>query len=406
MKKIWILFVLMFLPFRVWAIELNNLLSPTVLLYDPGKEEIMYEKGSDDVINIASLTKIMTTIVAIENIPKLDDKVLITDSMLAEIPSDASVAGLKVGDEVSYLDLLYASILPSGADATTALAYSIAGSTEGFVNLMNEKAQSLGLENTHFANVTGYDIDNHHSTAKEILKILLYALDNDLFNTIYRTKEYTLSNGLVVKTTLDYYNPSGMYDLSKIVGSKTGYTDNAGLCMASIIDIDGKGLILITLGAKRDLTSPDNIDDALSVISYINQNYKNVVLFEKGAAFLELPVKYSNINTYEVKASEDITYFTDDYDNTNIKYHFDGVDDLSFKNKKGDKIGTVNITYQGETFKEDVYLDSDIKISIVKYLFTSPICIIIYSAIVILLILGVYALKKRKHHHKHIVLAE
>lgn len=403
MKKIGILFILLLLPFRVWAVELTDLLSPTVLLYDPGKEEIMYEKGSDNVINIASLTKIMTTIVAIENIPNLDDKVLITDSMLAEIPSDASVAGLKVGDEVSYLDLLYASILPSGADATTALAHSIAGSTEGFVNLMNEKAQSLGLENTHFANVTGYDIDNHHSTAKEVLKILLYSLKNDLFNKIYRTKEYTLSNGLVVKTTLDYYNPSGMYDLSKIVGSKTGYTDDAGLCMSSIINIDGKELILITLGAQRDLTSPDNIDDALSVISYLNHNYKNVVLFEKGATFLELPVKYSNINTYEVKASEDITYFTDDYDNTNIKYHFDGVDNLSFKNKKGDKIGTINITYQGQEFSQDVFLDTDIKISLGKYLFTSPICIIIYSAIVILLSLGIFGLKKhkRKHHYKH-----
>lgn len=403
MKKIWILFILMLFPFRVWAIELNNLLSPTVLLYDPDKEEIMYEKGSDNVVNIASLTKIMTTIVAIENISNLDDKVLITDSMLAEIPSDASVAGLKVGDEVSYLDLLYASILPSGADATTALAHSIAGSTEGFVNLMNEKAQSLGLENTHFANVTGYDIDNHHSTAKEVLKILLYSLDNDLFNKIYRTKEYTLSNGLVVKTTLDYYNPGGMYDLSKIVGSKTGYTDDAGLCMSSIINFEGKELILITLGAKRDLISPDNIDDALSVISYLNQNYKNVVLFEKDATFLELPVKYSNINTYEVKASEDITYFTDDYDDTSIKYHFDGVDSLSFKNKKGDKIGTINITYQGETFSQDVYLDSDIKMSLAKYIFTGPICIIIYSALVILLILGIFALRKRKHHHKHVL---
>ncbi len=403
MKKIWILFVLILLPFRVWALELTDLHSQTVLLYDLDNEEIIYEKNSNAEVNIASLTKIMTTIVAIENISNLDEKVTITSDILKEIPKDASVAGLKNNDEVTYLDLLYASILPSGADATTALAHYIAGSSENFVNLMNEKASELGLTNTHFVNVTGYDAANHHSTAQEVLKILLYSLKNDLFSTIYKTKEYTLSNGLVIKTTLDYYNPSGMYDLSKIIGSKTGYTDDAGLCMASMIEIEGKKFILITLGASKDAISPDNVEDAVTVMSYIQHNYKNVILFKKGATLLELPVKYANISSYKVKAKDDITYFTNNYTDTNIKYTFDGVDNLSYNNKKGDKIGTINITYQNETFSQDVYLDTDIKMSVIKYLLTSPICIIIYTSLIALVGFMVMILKKkrRKHYRRH-----
>ena len=160
---------------------------------------------------------------------------------------DASKAGLKVGDKVTYRDLLYASMLPSGADATNSIAILSSGSIDNFVKRMNKLAKKLKLKNTHFVNVTGLDDENHYSTAKEIRIILEYALENDLFRQIYQTKQYTLSNGLQVKSTLFKYNNS--LDTTKIMGSKTGYTGNAGYCLSSLSNINSHEFIVIVLNS-------------------------------------------------------------------------------------------------------------------------------------------------------------
>ena len=187
--KFILLFIIFFLPFNVLAITLPKLNSNNIIVYDDANKEILYEKNASEVVNIASLTKIMTTIVAIENINDLNETVEITNSMLQEVPWDASIAGLKEGDVVTYRDLLYATMLPSGADAATALAHSISGNTNSFVHLMNQKAKVLDLNDTHFVNVTGLDADGHYSSANDVLKYLLYALQNDPNYFKYAIKE-------------------------------------------------------------------------------------------------------------------------------------------------------------------------------------------------------------------------
>ena len=137
MKKL-LYFCLLFvwmIPSIVFSKDLE-LSSKEYLLYDLDKNMVLYEKDSDKIVSIASLTKIMTTIVAIENIDDFNETVYITYDMLKDIPWDSSVAGLSIGDEVTYLDLLYASILPSGADATNSLAISLTGSIDNFVNFL------------------------------------------------------------------------------------------------------------------------------------------------------------------------------------------------------------------------------------------------------------------------------
>lgn len=369
MKRILLFLILILFPLSVLGLELPELHSKNVLLYDIENQEILYEKGSDEVINIASLTKIMTTIVAIENIDDLDDTVIITKDILDEIPSDASVADLKLGDKVTYLDLLYASILPSGADATTALAHGICGSTAKFIALMNDKAQELGLENTVFSNVTGYDIENHHSTPKEILEILNYALSNPLFKKIYETKEYTLTNGLKVESTLNMYNHNNKYDLTNILGSKTGYTSKAGQCMSSIIKVTDKELILLTFGAKRiNWGDAFNIDDAFTVMNYLNSNYKNYTIYKKDEVLKTIPVSNSNINEYKIKVNKDVVVYTDSLNKDDIKFTYDGLESLDYHNKKGDKIGVVTYTYQNQVFSDEIYLKENINFSLLRYL--------------------------------------
>lgn len=402
MKKIYLLLLLVLFPISICAKEMPKLYSDKVLLYEPDTKEVIYEVKSEEKSSIASLTKIMTTIVAIENIKDLDEVVTITRDMMNEIPYDASVAGLKVGDKVTYEDLLYASILPSGADATTALAHGISGTTDKFIELMNKKAEELGLKNTHYSNVTGYDIDNHYSTASEVLELLLYSLDNPLFKKIYETKTYTLTNGLKVQSTINKYNKTLGYDTSRIIGSKTGYTGDAGLCMSAIIRSNNKDLILITLGADYSRKTPYNLVDTLNIIEYLDENYDSEVLYEKGTELFKIDVKNSNIEEYIVKVPSDVVKYVEvDYNKEDLKYEYDGLDELSYKNKENEKIGHINYYYKNKLFyDEDVYLVEEIKFSLPKYLMSHIIEIVAIVAVGIFIIFIIKPKKKRKKVRK------
>ena len=194
--------------------------------------------------------------------------------MLAGIYWNASVAGLKAGDTVTYMDLLYAAILPSGADATRVLAYVVSGNVSDFVTKMNELATRIGATNTHYVNTTGLDQTGAYSTAYDQLLILSYALENPIFKTVYTTKSYTLSNGLEVEATVNKYNRLLNLDTSKIIGSKTGNTDDAGLCMSALFYHENHEMIVITLGALVVEDIPYNLIDTLTLIDTVNVNYE------------------------------------------------------------------------------------------------------------------------------------
>lgn len=273
MKKI-ALFLFCFFPIYAFALEIPNLNSEAVIVYDMDADTVIFDKNSQNVHSIASLTKIMTVLTAIENIDDFSTNVTITNEMLAGIYWNASVAGLKVGDIVTYRDLLYAAILPSGADATQVLAYAVSGSVDTFVYKMNELAKKIGVKNTHYVNTTGLDQDGAYSTAYDQMLILDYALQNPLFKEVYTTKEYTLTNGLKVEASVQKYNQVLNLDTSKIIGSKTGNTDLAGLCMSALFYHEDHEMILITLGAERIDDLPYNLIDTLTIIDTVNQNYE------------------------------------------------------------------------------------------------------------------------------------
>ena len=172
--KLIILFLtfIMICPLDIFALEYPEINSKITEIYDLTNKEVVYEIDSNKQASIASLTKIVTTITAIESISNLDEKVTITQDMLDTVRWDASKAGLKAGDKLTYKDLLYASMLPSGADATNSIAILSSGSIDNFVSKMNKLVTKLGLKNTHFVNVTGLDAEGHYSTAEEKKKIL------------------------------------------------------------------------------------------------------------------------------------------------------------------------------------------------------------------------------------------
>lgn len=403
MKKIYSLIItlLILLPINVFSLDYPSINSKIVEVYDINDDKVLYEVDSNKQTSIASLTKIATTITAIESIKNLDEQVTITSNILSTVSSDASKAGLKVGDKVTYRDLLYASMLPSGADATNSIAILSSGSIDNFVAKMNELAKKLKLENTHFVNVTGLDKDGHYSSADDVRKLLNYALKNELFRQIYTTKEYTLSNGLKVKSTVnDKYGKNN--DVSKIIGSKTGFTGNAGYCLSSLSNINGHEMLIIVLNASHIGNNYYNIVDTVDLIKYMNESYKDETLVKKGQLIKKIPVTLSKIDNYKILSAKDVKkYLPKDYDVKNLKIEYKGLNTLSFSNKKGEKIGSIKYYYEGKLIdKEDVILNKEIKMDIIKVL--KKYYYIIIGVILIIAGLITYKIKtkKKKKHPK------
>ena len=224
----------------------------------------------------ASMTKIMTTIVAIENLSDLNQEITVTNDMIANLyAQDATQAGFQPGETVQAIDLLYGVMLPSGADCCIALADTIAGSEEGFVELMNQKAEKLGLENTHFCNTTGLHADDHYSTAKDIAELLRYALKNSTFREIIESPYHSTPGTNVHPDGITFYSTmfKNLSDATvidgKIMGGKTGFTSEAGCCLASFAEIDDIEYILVTAGAYQAGTP--HIDDAVKLYNRLGE---------------------------------------------------------------------------------------------------------------------------------------
>ena len=345
--KYLIIFLFLLIPINVNALEIN---SNHAILYNMNEDMVLYEKDADTRTYIASLTKIMTTIVAIENIDDINEYVTIPyEGLEGLIEANASVAGFKLGQKVTYKDLLYGILLPSGADATKTVAYYIAGSEDNFVDLMNKKAEELGLTNTHFANTSGLDTDNHYSTVREMSIVLKYALQNETFKEIYTTNKYTTSdNSLTFKSV--YSNYLNRYDLENkyVYGSKTGYTTLAGYCLSTIANYDGVEYMLITTNADGTSNYPLHIMDAQMIYDYYTSNYHYLDIINESDTLITLDTKNSKEDKLEIKANEKISkYLNNEITKNDFTFDYNGLKEVDYFTDKG-QIGTLNIKLDNE----------------------------------------------------------
>ena len=250
-----------------------DLHSSNAILVSLQDHTILLDKNSEETIYPASLTKLMTVLVALENIPNLKEKILLKNRIFTSLyEENASMAGFLPNEEVTAQDLLYGAMLPSGAEASIGLAEFIAGSENGFVQLMNEKAQQLGMKNSHFMNATGLHHPDHYTTVKDLSILLQSALINPTFREIYTAERYSIKptnlhpEGITLTSRLFNYLNNNEVTKGEIIGGKTGYTEQAGLCLASIASINGEEYLLVTVGAEGDPRSEQfNITDALAV---------------------------------------------------------------------------------------------------------------------------------------------
>ncbi len=373
--------------FFLFIISINadelDLTSDKYILYNMNDNSMLLEHNSNEKTQIASLTKIMTTIVAIENINDYNKKVTITKEMFNDIEWDVATAGYKVGDNVTYNDLLYGAILPSGADAVNALAYTVFDNYDLFIKKMNEKAKDLDLKNTNFTNPIGLYDKNNYSSAQDISTLLIYALNNKKFKEVFESKKYTSTNGIKMKSTIESYNSKNEnIDLNYITGAKTGYIKKAGYCLATTAEIDGIEYLLVTLNAYTD--GAPHIKDAVKTYKYYSENYSYKNIVKKDTIVVKLKTKYSKNKEISIKANQKIKhYLKNDFNIDDINYEYEGKKYVTPFTKQGTKLGTVEIIYKGETLdKFDLIYSQKVKLSIFSFLWYYKIVIIIFGLII------------------------
>ena len=358
MKKICVFILSLFIfTINIYAVNID-IDSSKAIIYNLNDDKVLYEKASNEKTKIASLTKIMTCLVALDKITNIDDEVTVEYQDLKNLKGYA-VAGFRVGSKVTYKDLLYALMLPSAADAANILSRSIAGSVDEFVKLMNDKVSSLGLKNTHFSNPIGMDNDNY-STASDMAIILKEAIKNDTFKELYNTDEYTTSNNIKLTKTTNKIAKNYNLDISNLTGSKTGFTEEAGYCLASTATYNDVNYLAVTLNTDEN---PNHIKDTLTLYNYFNDNYSYKTILKDKQLLKTIKVKHSKTKEYKMVSHKTITkYLSNDVDVNKIKYKYKGVTTLNRKIKKGDYLGKVKIKYGNDTLDTyKVYLDKDIK---------------------------------------------
>ncbi|MDO4766489.1 MAG: S-layer homology domain-containing protein [Eubacteriales bacterium] len=253
----------------------DDYLSQAVCLFNNETKQFIWQKNAEQRLSPASLTKVMTVLVAIEHISDLKEKVYISGAQRQRmLRMHARIAGFKPNEKVSYEELLYATLLSSGAESAGTLAIRLAGSEANFIQWMNEKAAEIGMKNTQFQTVEGLDAIDQYTTAKDMILLLETALKNPTFYQIFTTAEYTTSKnrlhprGIRLNSTvLGSLNDSEMNGF-KIIGGKSGTTFMAGLCWATLAEKNGTPYLLVTLSAPLDnLANPTMTqkEDALKI---------------------------------------------------------------------------------------------------------------------------------------------
>lgn len=264
----------------------------SAVLYQPETDSFIYSKNADQRLPMASTTKIMTALVALEN-SDLCDIVEIDDSA---INIEGSSAYLKKGDVLTMEELLYALLLQSANDAACAIACHVSGDIESFSILMNEKATNLGLTDTHFDNPHGLDSEEHYSTARDLALIAAEALKNNIFKTIVSTYQKSFTTEQRSRTYVNHNKLLRIYD--GCIGIKTGYTKKSGRCLVGAAEKDGLTFISVTLDA------PSDWNDHAALLNYGYEKLEYVTLTEAFDHIYEIAVidgvksslKVANIN--------------------------------------------------------------------------------------------------------------
>ena len=394
-----IIFIILLNVVNVYATEELDVNAKAAIIVERNTGKIIYEKETQTKNYPASVTKILTAILAIENC-QLDDVATVSQTAISNIPTEYIVAPLKVGEEIKIEDLLYALMLKSANDAAYVLAEHMGGSVEGFANMMNKKAEEIGCKGTHFVNPNGIHNENHYTTAYDLYLISDYAMKNETFAKIVSTYSYTLpatnkypNKDRVMKNTNEFINPnSGFYNKS-VKGIKTGTTIPAGNCLITDATENGMDFITVVLGAQ---TANSKFTETSKMIGYAFNNYIISSVHQKGDVIKKIEVQKAKKDNKELNLviSTNITAMHNKKINVNeIEPEIVLNENITAPITAGQELGTIKYSIDGINYEAKLLAEKDIQ----KRTYEKEIFIAI---IVILVILFLMLLAKKKKRRK------
>ena len=326
--------------FAVQALQETSARAAVVM--DVNSNRILYSKNMDEKLAMASTTKIMTALVAIES-GRLDEKVTI--SKRASYMEGSSIY-LREGEVHTVSDLLYAIMLRSGNDAATAVAEHIGGSVEGFAEMMNKKAREIGASNTRFANPHGLDAEGHYTTARDLALITSYALKNPLFSKIVSCKKMVMEGPPDENWDRVMINKNKMlWQFAGGDGVKTGFTKKAGRCLVSSATRDGMRLVCVVLNCGPMW------DDSSALLEYAFRNYIKKRIVEKDSIFKVVEVRNGKERFVGVKPAEDFDMALRADEIENVRLEARGLKAAQAPLKKGDHAGKLEIYIDNNLLK-------------------------------------------------------
>ena len=359
-KTIIFLFTLFFFNQSSYSIEIK---APSVILQDYLSKEILYEKDADREIYPASMTKIMTSIIAFEMLKNgdlnLDDKFLVSEKAWKLSTAGYSSMFIMVGDEVSVEDLLRGIIVASGNDACIALAEGIAGSEEEFAILMTSKAKEMGMNNTNFSNSSGINDPDNYSTLKDILIMSNYLIENfPNYYTYFSETEFTWDRTGGDPITQGNRNPL-LYKNIGADGIKTGYLAVEKYSLASSVERGGRRLIAVASGFK---TKNDRSKESMKLHMWGFTNFDTLQISKQGEDFTEFDVWLGKKNTVKGYVKNDIYKTFKKARKKDIKAIASYNGPIPAPIKKGQEIGLLKIFFKNELIDEHkIFASEDIK---------------------------------------------
>lgn len=353
--------------------------SKSLFVFNLDDGNVVYSMNADEVRPMASLTKMMTYIVAVENIPDIENTlVTVSDQINSDLAgTESSLAGLYPGEELTVLQLLNMMMIPSGNDAALALQYyydeNIAGagtdaSQSAFIALMNAKAEELGCTNTHFVNPHGLHDEEHYSSARDLAKIVQYAVTLPYFTEITNTTTYTLpatnkySEEREINATNKMLLPDyedGLYYYEYANGIKTGSHNEAGYCIAASATHENDTYVVVAMGSPMLSESGEYVSyhgemvDAATLFDWAFSQLSRRTVQSSGDVLGEVQIQYARQDTLQAVAANDVAFILpNDVETSELEIAIELPETMEAPVVQGDILGKITYSYEGEQLGE------------------------------------------------------
>ena len=375
------------------------------ILYNIETGTVVYEKDADKQMEPASTTKLMTALIVAEHVTNYDLPVTAYSTVESDFAGlGASIINIKAGEQLSTRDLLYALLVPSACDAANVLAVHVSGSTDKFVELMNEKAQSLSMTGTHYTNAHGLEQDGLYTTARDLVTLAKEVLKNPMLSEICSTSYYeiqptNMSDTRRLFTTNYMLDANSRYYYRRVKGLKTGYTEKAGRCLVSYAQKDSDEYIGVVMGCK---TKDENgneyhyeFDDTDALLRWAFTNLTYTCTVKKTEPLAEVKVTLSG-DTDHVLAVPREDYYAmipnGSKDSIIIEPHLDAKS-IQAPVELGQRLGYASVLCAGEEIGQIELVASETCnrsgwlafLNILKIIFTSKVFLVIVAIIIVII---------------------